>query len=197
MGWRDFAATDMSKVVAVLPFAAIEQHGPHRQSTSTRSIDEGYIGQGGRARTRRNGRCCSCRSRRSASRTSTSNIRHADLFAGNHHARLDRDRRQRGARRLPQADLHEFARRQRAGHRHGRARIARPSSHARGARRLAPARLSRRHVLGQGARARHPWRRRRDLADARLQARDSADGAARSISRARRSRSSRNTSSCA
>jgi len=29
MGWRDFAAADMTKVVAVLPVAAVEQHGPH------------------------------------------------------------------------------------------------------------------------------------------------------------------------
>ena len=29
MSWRDFAAADMSNVVAVLPVAAIEQHGPH------------------------------------------------------------------------------------------------------------------------------------------------------------------------
>jgi creatinine amidohydrolase/Fe(II)-dependent formamide hydrolase-like protein len=29
LGWRDFAARDMFRTVAVLPIAAIEQHGPH------------------------------------------------------------------------------------------------------------------------------------------------------------------------
>lgn len=29
MTWRDFAQADMSKAVAVLPVAAVEQHGPH------------------------------------------------------------------------------------------------------------------------------------------------------------------------
>lgn len=42
MGWRDFAATDMSKVVAVLPVAAIEQHGPHLPVGVDTFINEGY-----------------------------------------------------------------------------------------------------------------------------------------------------------
>ena len=29
LSWRDFAAADMAKVIAVLPVAATEQHGPH------------------------------------------------------------------------------------------------------------------------------------------------------------------------
>ena len=43
MGWRDFAATDMSKVVAVLPVAAIEQHGPHLPVGVDTFINEGYL----------------------------------------------------------------------------------------------------------------------------------------------------------
>jgi creatinine amidohydrolase len=43
MGWRDFAATDMSKVVAVLPVAAIEQHGPHLPVGVDAFINEGYL----------------------------------------------------------------------------------------------------------------------------------------------------------
>ena len=43
MGWRDFAATDMSKVVAVLPVAAIEQHGPHLPVGVDKFINEGYL----------------------------------------------------------------------------------------------------------------------------------------------------------
>jgi creatinine amidohydrolase len=43
MSWRDFAATDMSKVVAVLPVAAIEQHGPHLPVGVDTFINEGYL----------------------------------------------------------------------------------------------------------------------------------------------------------
>ena len=43
MSWRDFAATDMSKVVAVLPVAAIEQHGPHLPVGVDMLINEGYL----------------------------------------------------------------------------------------------------------------------------------------------------------
>jgi creatinine amidohydrolase len=43
MSWRDFAAADMSKVVAVLPVAAIEQHGPHLPVGVDMFINEGYL----------------------------------------------------------------------------------------------------------------------------------------------------------
>ncbi|MBV9287859.1 MAG: creatininase family protein [Hyphomicrobiales bacterium] len=43
MTWRDFAAADMSKVVAVLPVAAIEQHGPHLPVGVDTFINEGYL----------------------------------------------------------------------------------------------------------------------------------------------------------
>ena len=43
MCWRDFAAADMSKVVAVLPVAAIEQHGPHLPVGVDTFINEGYF----------------------------------------------------------------------------------------------------------------------------------------------------------
>ena len=43
MSWRDFAPTDMSKVVAVLPVAAIEQHGPHLPVGVDMFINEGYL----------------------------------------------------------------------------------------------------------------------------------------------------------
>lgn len=43
MGWRDFAAADMSKVVAVLPVAAIEQHGQHLPVGVDTFINEGYL----------------------------------------------------------------------------------------------------------------------------------------------------------
>ena len=43
MSWRDFAAADMSKVVAVLPVAAVEQHGPHLPVGVDTYINEGYL----------------------------------------------------------------------------------------------------------------------------------------------------------
>jgi creatinine amidohydrolase len=43
MSWRDFAAADMSKVVAVLPVAAIEQHGTHLPVGVDTFINEGYL----------------------------------------------------------------------------------------------------------------------------------------------------------
>jgi len=43
MTWRDFQRADMSKVVAVLPVAAIEQHGPHLPVGVDSFINEGYL----------------------------------------------------------------------------------------------------------------------------------------------------------
>jgi creatinine amidohydrolase len=43
MSWRDFAAADMARTVAVLPIAAIEQHGPHLPVGTDAFIGEGYL----------------------------------------------------------------------------------------------------------------------------------------------------------
>ncbi|RBP12228.1 creatinine amidohydrolase [Roseiarcus fermentans] len=43
MKWTDFAAADMANVVAVLPVAAIEQHGPHLPVGVDSFINEGYL----------------------------------------------------------------------------------------------------------------------------------------------------------
>ena len=43
MKWTDFAAADMSKAIAVLPVAAIEQHGPHLPVGVDTFINEGYL----------------------------------------------------------------------------------------------------------------------------------------------------------
>ncbi len=43
MKWTDFSAADMTKVVAVLPVAAIEQHGPHLPVGVDTFINEGYL----------------------------------------------------------------------------------------------------------------------------------------------------------
>ena len=41
--WTDFAAADMARTVAVLPLAAIEQHGPHLPVGVDSLLAEGYL----------------------------------------------------------------------------------------------------------------------------------------------------------
>ncbi len=41
--WRDFAATDMRRYVAVLPVAATEQHGPHLPVGVDNYINQGHL----------------------------------------------------------------------------------------------------------------------------------------------------------
>ena len=43
MTWPDFAQADMESVVAVLPVAAIEQHGPHLPVGVDSFLNEGYV----------------------------------------------------------------------------------------------------------------------------------------------------------
>jgi creatinine amidohydrolase len=43
MTWRDFQSADMREVVAVLPVAAVEQHGPHLPVGVDFVINEGYL----------------------------------------------------------------------------------------------------------------------------------------------------------
>jgi len=43
MRWKDFQAFDMSRAIAVLPVAAIEQHGPHLPVGVDTFINEGYL----------------------------------------------------------------------------------------------------------------------------------------------------------
>ncbi|VFU07542.1 creatininase family protein [Methylocella tundrae] len=45
MSWTDFDEADMDDVIAVLPLAAIEQHGPHLPVGVDSFIMEGYIAQ--------------------------------------------------------------------------------------------------------------------------------------------------------
>ena len=87
---------------------------------------------------RRSGCCpadltrCSCRCRRSASRTSNPLAGHADAVGRDRDPRVDRDRRERGARGRAQTRDGQLARRQRRLHRDRRARIARAAQHAGG-----------------------------------------------------------------
>ena len=43
MSWKDFQAADMANAIAVLPVAAIEQHGPHLPVGVDTFINEGYL----------------------------------------------------------------------------------------------------------------------------------------------------------
>jgi creatinine amidohydrolase len=43
MAWPDFQRADMSKVIAVLPVAAIEQHGPHLPVGVDAFVNHGYV----------------------------------------------------------------------------------------------------------------------------------------------------------
>ena len=42
-GWQDFANADVAKHIAVLPVAAVEQHGPHLPLGTDTMIMEGYL----------------------------------------------------------------------------------------------------------------------------------------------------------
>ena len=168
MSWRDFAAADMSAAVAVLPVAAIEQHGPHLPVGVDADLNEGYL-------------------KRAIARVPAdwpvlflppqaigASDEHAEfpgtltLSTETLTARADRDRRLGRARWLPQARLHQRPWRQQFRDRRGGAGAARALCDAGGACELAAARLSRGAVFRARARSRRPWRRHRDLADARL-----------------------------
>jgi creatinine amidohydrolase len=43
MSWKDFQGADMANVIAVLPVAAIEQHGPHLPVGVDMIINEGHL----------------------------------------------------------------------------------------------------------------------------------------------------------
>jgi len=43
MAWPDFQRVDMSRVIAVMPVAAIEQHGPHLPVGVDAVINQGYV----------------------------------------------------------------------------------------------------------------------------------------------------------
>ena len=69
MSWTDFRDADMASAIAVLPVAAIEQHGPHLPVGVDTFIMEGYL-RAAAARLPDDLPSCSCPSRRSASPTS-------------------------------------------------------------------------------------------------------------------------------
>ena len=177
MTWPDFAGADTQRWIAVLPLAATEQHGPHLPLAVDRVIAEAYldharalippdlpvtvlpiqaIGQSDE--------------HVSYPGTLTLSLDHRDPG-------LDRDRRMRAPRRPAQARDRHQPRRQCRGHGDRGARPARAARHVRGHGRLASVRLSGRGVRRGRTPARHPWRRHRDLADARRRAGYGAHGA--------------------
>ena len=69
---EDFAGLDPEKTIAVLPIAAIEQHGPHLAVSTDTIIGQGMVRDRDRAIAGGSVRAVPARSRRSASRTSIS-----------------------------------------------------------------------------------------------------------------------------
>ena len=175
--WRDFAATDMSKVIAVLPVAATEQHGPHLPVGVDNYINQGYLARAVEADARRHARAllpvqAIGKSNEHIEFPGTLTFSHETVIRawteiGDSVARA-------GCRKLVFINSH-------GGNVPVIDIVARElrvqASHARRPRRLAPARPARGHVLGRGARPRHPRRRGRDLADARVPAAHGEDGA--------------------
>ena len=121
MSWTDFDEADMGEVIAVLPVAAIEQHGPHLPVGVDTFVMDGYIAQ---VVARLPAQLpvlflpvqsCGC------------SIEHTDFpgrsqpLSADPHQGLDRARRMRLQDRLPQAGALEFARRQCRNARHHRA----------------------------------------------------------------------------
>ena len=197
MTWPDFQRADMSKVIAVLPVAAIEQHGPHLP-VGVDAIHQRGLRQPRRpAHSRRSaGSVSALASHRRLERTSRLSGR-ADAIDRNRDPRLAGHRRERRARGLPQADRDQFAWRQWRGDRGGDSRSARALPDAGDQRLVAAPRLSRPAVFGPRGGVRNSWRRRRDLADARFPPRDGADEPSAGFSERRRRHGKRDSSCCA
>ncbi len=176
MTWADIAGGDTARWIAVLPLAAVEQHGPHLPLGVDTYIAEAYL-----ARVRdllpddlpvtflpveRVGVSAEHLSYPGTLTLSATTAIAAWTELGD----------SSGARRPAQACPRHQPRRQCRGHGNGGARSAYAFEDARGHRRLASFRLPRRHVFERREKARHPWRRHRDLADAGGQARHGAHG---------------------
>ena len=159
MTTRDFADSDTSGWIAVLPVAAIEQHGPHLPVYTDTCIAEGMV-------------------RRSiellpddlpvtflpvqAIGKSNEHISSPGTVTGDlgdDDQAVAGDRRQRQARRHREAHHRQFARRQRADGRHRGARTARAPRHAGGGDGVVALRPAGRRDGAGGIALRHPRRR--------------------------------------
>ncbi len=173
---EDFRTRDMHRTIAVLPVAAVEQHGPHLPVGVDTFINQGYLARAAALvpedldvlvlPIQAVGKSNEHLAFPGTLTLSAETVIRAWTEIGESVHRAG----------VPQARLPQLARRQRRRHRHRRARAARPPRDARGERGLAPARLSARPLLARGDPPRHPWRRCRNLADARLPPADRADG---------------------
>ena len=176
MSWMDFQNTDMERVIAVLPVAAIEQHGPHLPVGVDTYIMEGYLR---RAVERLPDDLPALFLPVQAIGKSNEHIAfpgNADAFGRDRAAGLDRDRRERVPRGLPQAGAGEFARRQHGAARYRGARPARAPRHAGRRGVLAPVRLSGRSLFRHRTHAWHPRGGCGNLAHAGLPAGSGQDG---------------------
>ena len=172
---EDFRGRDMSRAIAVLPVAAVEQHGPHLPVGVDTYVNEGYLA--------RMMELVPDELDVLVLPVQAVGKSNEHLAFRDHHAvgrdgdpDLDGDRRERPPGGLPQARVRELARRQRRDPRYRGPRAAGAARAPRGQRRLAPARLSGGALRrGRGA-PRHPWRRRGDVAHARAPQRYGSDG---------------------
>ena len=200
--WGDYRTTEYATIdpettIAVLPVAAIEQHGPHLPVSTDTTIMKGMLETViARLPDDLDIRILPVQ----AVGKSNEHLLcagHADAAGGDADRGLDRARRFGRPRRRQEARLRQLAWRQRGDHGHRHARTARALQHAGGEDELAALRPAGRHVHRAGGPPRHPWRRRRDLADAAFPARPGRHGARPRISSPTSPAPKRSSSCCA
>jgi hypothetical protein len=141
MTWQDIAGAATARWIAVLPLAAIEQHGPHLPLGVDSYIADAYLKQV-REMLPENLPVTFLPTQRVG--ISTEHLAYSGTLSLSAQTAscLDRARRERRARRVAQARSCHQPRRQRRRNGIGRARSARAARHAGGDGRLAPLRLS-------------------------------------------------------
>ena len=137
---RRRAAT--ARWIAVLPLAAVEQHGPHLPLGVDTFIAEAYLARVRQILPAELAGDVSAGAAHRRFRRASGLSRHADPVRRHRDRGLDRAWRKPGARRPAQARPRHQPRRQCRGDGTGGARSARAARHARRHRRLAPLRLS-------------------------------------------------------
>ena len=156
----DFAEGDTASWIAILPVAAIEQHGPHLPVATDTAIAKRPDRPGARIAAR--GGAGDLPAGTGGGQVQRTHIvpRHADRGLGDPDEILARYWRKRSSGRGAQARHRELARRERAAHRYRGARVARAPRHARRRDRVVPFRPAGGRVSARGVHIWHPWRRR-------------------------------------